>query len=37
MIMECSGFAVGSTTFWIIVHIVAFIVIGISSINDDKE
>lgn len=37
MIMECSGFAVGSTTFWIIVHIVAFIVIGISSMNDDKK
>lgn len=37
MIMECSGFAVGSTTFWIIVHIVAFIVIGIISMNDDKE
>ena len=35
--MECSGFAVGSTTFWIIVHIVAFIVIGISSMNDDKK
>lgn len=37
MIMECSGFAVGSTTFWIIVHIVAFLVIGISSMNDDKK
>ena len=37
MIMECSGFAVGSTTFWIIVHIVAFIVIGIISMNDNKE
>lgn len=35
--MECSGFAVGSTTFWIIVHIVAFLVIGISSMNDDKK
>lgn len=35
--MECSGFAVGSTTFWIIVHIVAFIVIGIISMNDNKE
>lgn len=35
--MECSGFAVGSTTFWIIVHIVAFIVIGIISMNDDKK
>ena len=37
MIMECSGFAVGNTTFWIIVHIVVFIVIGISSMNDDKK
>ena len=37
MIMECSGFAVGNTTFWIIVHIVAFIVIGIISMNDNKE
>lgn len=35
--MECSGFAFGNTTFWIIVHIVAFIVIGISSMNDDKK
>lgn len=35
--MECSGFAVGNTTFWIIVHIVAFIVIGIISMNDNKE
>ena len=35
--MECSGFAIGSTTFWIIVHIVAFIVIGIISMNDNKE
>jgi len=37
MIMECSGFSVGNTTFWIIVHIVAFIVIGIISMNDNKE
>ena len=37
MIMECSGFAIGSTTFWIIIHIVAFIVIGIISMNDNKE
>ena len=35
--MECSGFAIGSTTFWIIIHIVAFIVIGIISMNDNKE
>lgn len=35
--MECSGFAVGNTIFWIIVHIVAFIVIGIISMNDNKE
>ena len=35
--MECSGFAIGSTTFWIIIHIVAFLVIGISSMNDDKK
>lgn len=35
--MECSGFAVGNTTFWIIVHIVAFIIIGIISMNDNKE
>lgn len=35
--MECSGFAVGSTTVWIIVHIVAFIIIGIISMNDNKE